>query len=371
MENKEKENKLSVSFAAIEPYVADNIIKNIQKEVRGKDIIEYGERNLYPQYLYDLFENVSLLKSIINGIADYVGGEEIKINIPLFTEKVNSAGDTIEDLVRQIVLDYGIYGGFALNVLRNRFGKVAEVYVLDFKNVRSNKKNTMFYYSEDWGEKSIGRVMATKYPKFDPNDKAPSSIYYYKADRYNTYPSPGWSGAVEDAECLKHISEFHLNSLYNGLSSDYIINFNNGVPTDEQKAEIEENIDSKYTGFQNGSRSLICFNPDMTKRTTIEAIPQSNFIDRYNAMETTAIKNVFTAFRIHPALFGLPTDNSGFNSQDIEEAFKVANKTIILPIQKTIKRAFEYIFGEKEVITIKPFEIEFGEEKENKMGFVQ
>ena len=36
------------------------------------------------------------------------------------------------------------------------------------------------------------------------------------------------------------INEFHLNSISNGFSGSYIVNFNNGVPNDQIKDEIED-----------------------------------------------------------------------------------------------------------------------------------
>lgn len=359
MDNK----KINVSFAAIDPYIEDNIIKNVQKEVKGQGFITYGDKNIYPQYLHDLYENVSVLKSIINGISNYVGGENIVINSPQFTEKINDEDETIEDIVKQIAIDISLYGGFALNIVRNRFGKIAAIYNLDFRNIRSDKKNTKFYYSDDW-TKSYGRLKTTVYPKFSVDGTDVNSIFYYKIDKYNTYPSPIWGGAVISGECLKHIGEFHLNSLYNGLSSDYIVNMNNGIPADDVKEEIEENFNDKFGGFNNSSRTMLSFNPDVQHRTTIEAIPQNNFIDRYNSLYETSIKDIYSAFMAHPAIFGLPTENTGFNSQDLAEAFKLFNTTVVLPLQKTVKRCFERIFGEKDIITITPLKISFEEKEE-------
>lgn len=355
------ENKLQLAFIANNLVQENNIMKNTQKEVNGQAFWQYGDKNAYPQYLYDLYTNVSCLKSVINGIADYVVGENITINLDNFNIEMNRNGETIEDIVRQAAIDLGIYGGFALNIIRNKAGKTIEVYNINFQNLRSNKDNTEFYYSTDWS-KSYGRVKTKAYKRYTIDGTEPSSIFYFKNEKYHTYPSPLWEGAVISAECLKHISEFHLNSLYNGLSSDYIVNFNSGKPSDEQKAEIEEAYSDKFTGYQNASRQMMSFNDDMQHRTTIEAIPQTNFLDRYNSLYQTSIKDIFTSFRAHPAIFGLPTENTGFNSQDLAEAFKLFNTTVVLPQQKLIKRCFERIFGVKDVLAITPLAISFGEE---------
>ena len=356
MENK----KLNIAFAAIDPYIQDNIIENVQKEIKGKEMIEYGDRNIYPNYLYDLYENVSVLKSIINGISGCFSNIEIKK--PEYQKQINENGDTVEDVVKQAIIDYCIYGGFALNIVRNRIGGIAGVYNLDFKNVRSNKKNTKFYYSEDWAKKSLGRIQNVVYPAFNPEDKhQASSIVYVKNEKYMTYPSPVWGGSVKSAECLKHISEFHLNSLYNGLSSDYIVNFCNGQPTDEVKEEIEDSFNEKYSGYQNGGRVMLSFNPDFQHRTVVEKIDQSGFIDRYNALMKSSQEDIYAAFGINPAILGLPVATNTFSDQDIKEGFKIAKELLFTPILKTVKRAFEKIYGEIDVINIEVIDINWGD----------
>lgn len=358
------ENKIQVNFSAIDRVLEDNIIENTQKEIKGQEMIQYGDRNIYPNYIYDLYENVSVVKSVIDKISKCFNN--ISISKDEFKVSVNEQGDTIEDVVRQAIKDYLIYGGFALNIVRNRLGGIAGIYNLDFKNIRSNKKNTVFYYSEKWADKSLGRIKMLTYPAFDPLDKnQATSIYYFKNDRYRTYPSPEWGGAVKSAECLKHIGEFHLNSLYNGLSSDYIVNMNAGVPVDEVKQEIESAFDEKYTGFQNGGRTMISWNPDIQHRCTIEAIPQNSFIDRYNALEKSSKQDIYCAFGISPAILGLPSENIGFSDNDIQESWKLANELVFKPILKIVKQSFEKIYGEKEVITIEMMNINWSE-NENK-----
>lgn len=357
-------NKIQISFAAIDKWAEDNILRNEQKEIKGQKFIQYGEKNIYPQYLHDLVESVTTLKSIINGISTCF--KDIKMNITTFEKQINADGETVEDIVRQLIKDYETYGGFALNVVRNKQGSVAGVYNLDFRNLRCDKKNKKFYYSEDWGKKSLGRVTCVEYNAYDPGAKDANSIFYYKNDKYATYPSPCWVGSAISAECLKHIGEFHLNSLYNGLSSDYIINMNNGVPDDTQKEEIEDAFNEKYNGFQNGSRTMISWNPDKEHAATITAVPNSSFIDRYNALEKSAKQDLYSAFNVTPVILGLPSESTGFNDQDVEESFEITKKMAFEPILKIVKQTFEKIFQQPDAITIEVIDIDWSYKKETK-----
>ena len=52
----------------------------IVQEVRGRDYIEYGTedwRNLYPQFLIDLYYNSSTHAAIINATAEMIAGEDL------------------------------------------------------------------------------------------------------------------------------------------------------------------------------------------------------------------------------------------------------------------------------------------------------
>ena len=55
----------------------------IIEEVRGKDYIEYGTeewRNLFPQFLIDLYYNSSTHAAIINATAEMIAGDDIVID---------------------------------------------------------------------------------------------------------------------------------------------------------------------------------------------------------------------------------------------------------------------------------------------------
>ena len=54
------------------------------QEVRGKDYIEYGDangewRNLYPQFLIDLYYSSSITAAIVNATAEMISAEDIVI----------------------------------------------------------------------------------------------------------------------------------------------------------------------------------------------------------------------------------------------------------------------------------------------------
>ena len=356
--------KNNLAFAALNPYVTTNTVENVEKEISGVDFIAWGTDNQYPGYLFSLYEDCATLQSIINGTVDFVCGNDITCNLPIFEKTVNKNGDTINDIIQRISTDYLIFGGFALQVIRNAVGNITELYWIDFTKIRSDKKNEVFFFSEDWC-KSYGRVKYIIYPKFNPDDSNPSSIFYYKGNKTRgTYPTPLYNAAITSCELEKKINQFHLSEINNNFLTSKIINFNSGVPDDDLKNEIERNLNEKFSGSENAGRILISFNNNKDSETTVADIPQDEFGERYDSLAKRSTSQIFTAFRATPNLFGLPTETTGFNQQEFAEAFKLYNRTAVKPIQKVIVDTFDKIFGVDGSITIEPFNLEYDSEQE-------
>lgn len=351
------ENKISVAFASIDKEYGLTIPQPIEKE-GIKNFITWGEGNTYPEYLYGLFNDVSTLKTIIVGTADYVCGDGIKCLINGLESEINKKGDTMRDLVNLCARDYLIYGGFAFQVIRNRVGDVAELYHIDFRYLRSSKKNDLFYYSEEYGKKYARTSKVITYPKFVPEARTiPTSIVYVTNTKSKTYPTPRYSGALRACEIERMIDEYHLSSLENGFAGSYIFNFLNGVPDDEQKAEIEKNINEKFAGASNAGRILINFANGVQNALKVEKLETVDFGDKYDATAKRSREQIFISFQAVPALFGLMTESKGFAEEEFFQAFKLYNRTVVKPLQQIIVDALKKVFG-KDAIEIIPFTLE-------------
>lgn len=369
-QNSETE-KRHVSFAAIDQWVDNNIIFPTEKTVSARNMVEWGTRNAYPDYLLDLYKNVTTLRSIINGNIDFITGDDISI-LPLngrFADGVmNTRGVTIREQVRDLAKDYEIYGGFALQVIRDHFGDVAEIHYLDMRYLRSNKENDVFYYNEHWNKG--GRHDAVEYPCFMPNldwaslddeqrNRHASSVLYVKNVHTQTYPAPLYAASILACETERAIDEYHWNAINNGFSSSMIVNFNNGDPGDKIKEEIEDDFTDKFSGHQNAGRIMFSWNKDKESATTFETPNIEDFGDRYTALSNHVRRQIFSAFRAIPLLFGLTSEaNTGFSTDEFEQSFRLYNRTQIRPIQRMIAEAYDKIYGQSSVLSIKPFSLD-------------
>ena len=375
MENNNEITRVPVAFAAIDPFIEQNIVLPTETKARGKDMVEWGQRNAYPDYLLELAKNTPSLRSVINGTTDFIVGDDQEI-LPLADGKyaegvMNEKGDTIRSQVEAIARDYETYGGFALQVIRGLDGKPVEIYHIDLRYLRSNKDNSVFYYCEKWKEgKTKEAIVYPAYQQIDSaqwaamlpeeRDRVASSIVFVKNITTQVYPFPVYGAAVKACEIERAIDNYHLNAINNGFTSSMIVNFNNGVPDDKIKEEIEKAFAEKFTGHQNAGRVMFSWNPDRANATSITEPKVENFGDRYRALSQHSRQQIFTAFQANPNLFGIPTENNGFSNDEYAESFKLYNRTHIVPVQKMICDAYDFIYAHTDVLKITPFSL--GEE---------
>lgn len=366
-----------VSMAAIDPYIERNIPSAKETLVANKDRVEWGAGNRFPEYLLELYNEVPTLRSIVNGNIDFIAGDDVEItplSDVLGIGAMNVKGDTIREQIRDIAHDYGIYGGFALQIIRNYAGEVAEIYYIDMRFLRMNKEANVFYYSEEWGK--AGRKTVLEYPIFMPRlnwasltdeerKRHASSVLYVKNTKTQVYPAPLYLASLKACEIERLIDDFHINSINNQFVSSAIINFNNGVPSDEAKDEIEKNINEKFSGASNAARIMLSWNDNKESATDIVEFKVEDFGERYKALSERSRQQIFTAFRANPNLFGIPTEGNGFSNEEYAESFKLYNRTQIQPVQRTIVEAYEKIYGRPGVLTITPFSL--GSENEKKV----
>lgn len=341
-------------FAAVEVPTAE-IEQPIEIRQRNRDFVAFGENNGFPQYLYSCYADCSLLQSLCNGTAQYISGagftDENKEK-----ETIDTKGETLLHLANSIALDYIIYGAFALQLRRDVYGDIASVDYLDVAKVRLSEDGQRVYYGT-WNRYAR---QGKSYDRYNPMKTQANSIFYYKNPlARGLYGLPVWSAALKEIRTLIEIADFHLSSIRNGLHSPFIINFNNGRPSDEEQHLLEELIKDKFAGTGNAGRFILSFNESKEAAADIQTIPSDNYDTKYIQLKETATEALLTSFRASAQLFGVSSQSTGFSSIEYRDSFKLFNETVVAPMQRQIEQAFATIGIDFEFAT---FKINFNEE---------
>ena len=299
----------------------------------GYDYVSWGKDNRFPNDLYDMYQNSAILQSVINGTADYVFGNGV---ISAF-DVVNDKYETLEDVVKRCVFDLLIFGGFAIQLMY-KGGKVEAMYWLDFQKCRKSEDEKKIYYSDDWGKYA---KKALEYNAWTPGTDKGTCIFYYKGHKTRgIYPVPMYIGALKSIKISTEISNFHLNNITKGFASNAVISFNNGEPDEDTKARIEKDVKEKFCGTDNAGSFLLLFNDSKDNACEIAKIQDDKFDEKYQSLAKYVKEDIFISFRATPELFGLSVEGNGFSREEYLQAFALYNKTVVVPLQKDVERAF-------------------------------
>ena len=129
-----------LKFALVTQNSGAQVLEIIDKKGSNK-WVNWGENNKLPDYLWDAYLKCSNLQTIVNNIYDYVIGEGITSNF----------AEDITNVIEKCILDYIIFGGFALECIRNRRGDIATINYVNVMNIRVNEELTTAFYSDKWG----------------------------------------------------------------------------------------------------------------------------------------------------------------------------------------------------------------------------
>lgn len=323
------------------------------KEVYNRDWVYFGKHNEYPYYLLDLYNRSSKHAAIVNGKTKYVFGQGFG---EPGEQEANKDGETLNDIARKCILDCEIFGGFYLEAIWSRDKTtVAEWRHLQFSDIRSNKDNTEFYWSEKWAIPSNdkpGTFFANADPKdvvtfkpFDPEEPGGKQIFYYRAYRpgFKTYPLPEYQGAIVHIDSDVQVGDYWNNTLHNGFSPSAIINFYNGEPSEKEKEKIENSIKEKLTGAR-GKKFVLNFTDLKEKGSDIQVLEHDNLDGYLETFNKTIQQEIFTGHHVtSPMLFGIKTEGQLGGRTELIEANELFQNLYVTPKQQLFEKLFKPI----------------------------
>jgi hypothetical protein len=267
-----------------------------------------------------------------------------------------------------MALDIELFGGCYLHIIKSKDKKgIAEVYHLDYCNLRTNKDNSKIYYSEHWlnddgsDNMSIKPDQIKEYPAYGSKDyeKGKEGVLYYKQYRPNieTYTLPEYIGAVPAIITDAEIANYHRASIQNGFMGGTMVTFMNGVPSDEEMSTIEKQMKKKFTGTDRANSLVIDFVDDPARAPQIQQLTGNDFDKRYDALNKTIQEEIFVGHKVtSPMLFGVRTEGQLGGRNEMATAFQLFQNTYITPKQDAIEQILNELVGLKNKVTFIPIE---------------
>jgi hypothetical protein len=315
--------------------------------------VDYGESNNYYQFLLDRYTNSTTNNAIINNISRLVYGRGLSAVDA--SRKPNEYAQAMalfnKDCLRKIAIDRKMLGQFAIQVHYNdKHDRILKAFHMPVNLLRAEKCNKdgeieAYYYSDDWTD--VKKYPPTKIPAYGYSKDKIEILFskpYAVGMKYYAYPD--YQGAVPYALLEEEIADYLINEVQNGFSGTKVVNFNNGVPTEEQQSIITNKVLSKLTGSK-GQKVIVAFNDNMDTKTTVDDLPLNDAPEHYTYLSEECMRKIMLGHNVtSPLLFGIAGAN-GFssNADELQNSFILFNNMVIKPLQDEILEALDTILS--------------------------
>lgn len=322
-------------------------------EKRGDEWVSYGEDDDFYQVLLDS-KGSPTNSALINSITDLIYGKGLKATNASKNPEMYATVVSLlkQDTLRRAIEEYYHLGCAYLQIEWDvAHEKIVAVYHTPTPNWRPEKCNEDgdilgYYFHDNWLEMRPSD-QPVRYSAFGTSrDKTEIlRIQPYRAGHVYFAPVE-WSSGLQYAQMEIEISNYHINNIINGFSANTIINFNNGVPKDDEREEIEGKIKAKFTGSSNAGRLILAFNESGENAAQIETVQLNNAHEQYQFISEECARKILVSHRVtSPILLGLP-HQSGFgnNAEELKTASQLFDNTVIKPQQRQFLEGLTPLF---------------------------
>tara|TARA_R110000803_G_scaffold13153_6_gene37179 strand:+ start:3336 stop:5087 length:1752 start_codon:yes stop_codon:yes gene_type:complete len=326
----------------------------VVQENNRKQWVEYGESNMYYQYLIDRYNGSATNNAIINGVCELIYGKGIGAT------DANRRPEQYAQMIsmfskhclRRVVFDLKAMGQAAFQVIYNDDKtSIAQVEHFPIETLRYEKMNDdgdieAYWYSKDWSQIRKKGYEPERIPAYGYGATGEKlEIYCIKPYRagYYYYSPVDYQGALPYAQLEEEVANFHLNSIRSGLSPSMLINFNNGIPSEEERELIERRIIEKFSGTSNAGKFILAFNDNKEMAASIDPVQLSDAAEQYQFLSEESTQKLMVGHRItSPMLLGIK-DSSGLgsNADEIKTASLLFQNTVIRSTQEMILDAMD------------------------------
>jgi len=321
---------------------------------RGEGPIYFGQDNLYPDHLNDLYNRSSLHSAIVDFKKELIsgGGFELdglealsaseKLSLIQFRDYIDGE-DSLQIVVSKLVMDYLIHGTMYMKLYWNSDKtKLLKAERVEPSKIRVGvgtdyEKVSKYFYSFDW--KEYGRYGMKEIPNFNYTSSAHIEIIRFVNPNptVNWYTLPSYSSAANWVDLDGDVSLYHKSNIENSVNPSMAIKFPERPASEEEKRKILNGIKRQAQGAKNAGRSMVFFADGKDNLPEIETITVSNIDKQFNVTSDHIQRNICYSHRINPLILGFKTPGSLGNGAELDYAYEIFTKSVIHPAQKDIE----------------------------------
>ncbi len=327
--------------------------------------VRFGNDNLFPQIVNQMYFNSALNGSIINYKANATigGGYELISNDTSAIQKVKEytfiKKNKFSKLMRQLTKDLIMHGRVC--VIIDPTVKDISIKRVGPEKVRVNISKTLYTISDDWA-RSVGMYEIKPY-YVGCNEK---TLFVYEIDGdagQDIYPIPQYCSSLNDAFLDGEMSYLQKSNIINSIFPSFMIKLAKKFGSQDEINQFKDTI-NKAKGAPSAGRimTFVANSPDQLP--TIETIPTNNNDKIFDSTLQRVDANICRAHSIDPLLMGIRISGSLGNGNELQQSYTIFEKNVVMPLREMMEEVGDellFIADVKSSVKINNYQI-IGEE---------
>lgn len=300
--------------------------------------VRFGEDNLYPQYLNEMYYMSPLHGSIVDFKTNAtIGGgytfdeskltDMEKVVLYAFGKKIGFK-DTLKTITKDVILH-----GRCYFIIELKNGKTHNVKRVAPEKVRINQTKTLYAVNEDW---RFGQQITT-YEPYHPECKDGTYLFAYeqKSVGQDYYPLPQYTSALNFAFLSGELSYLQKSNIQNSIFPSFAMMFPKKPQGPEEMQLIKDTV-NKLKGSENAGKAVAFFANNKESLPDLVNVPTNSNDELFRGVSELNTEQICFAHTIDPILLGVRTSGALGSGSDIKQAYVIFEKNTIIPLRETI-----------------------------------
>ena len=315
------------------PYV------NARQQTNGD--IRFGDDNLYPQMINQLYYTSPLHSSIIDFKTNAIigGGYELKVDenatavdkVEVYSiERRLNLKKSLHTITKDVLLHNRKY--FILRF--NSLGDLVGVKSIGSEKVRRDKDGENYFICDDWWSQIEIRTIK----RYSKHCKDTEQLFVYENHQVgqDIYPLPSYTSAFNWAFLDGEMSYLQKSNILNSIFPSFAMMFPKKPQGEEEKKAIKDTIE-RAKGAQNAGKAVAFFANNKEQLPTIESIPTNNLDNVFQVTTESIDSKICQAHTIDPILMGIRVSGKLGSGSDIKQAYVIFEKNTIIPMRQVVE----------------------------------
>ena len=261
-----------------------------------------------------------------------------------------------EEFAYRVMLDYWAVGNGYFEVVRDRAGRVAELYHVPARTMRRGSDRESYWQVKATRQRRFPAFGRTDYAAAAVSQAdyataaaltAPSEIVHlYEYDPLgDDYGMPGWVGSLASMGLDRTVLEFNTRLFQNSMMAHMAIVVEGGRLSKEGRDAIKRFVRDRAQGVENAGRVLLIEDENDRVKVRFEKmnleIKDLMLKDVQNHFRDTVI----AAHGVPPRMLGVATPGQLGATGEVEGQLRTYRETVVRPTQRKLSGLFEHVFA--------------------------